>query len=919
MGADWLVESESDNSLVNLFHILSSSRSRGGFGSCDLRIPDTVSYQHGSLRYWYYYEHPDQGEHKDKEHKGEGSQSPEPGGESESVAAEVTGLSGQVARREKRECTPAHIERVFLRGHGDPRMPVACYMYKKAGFLEDVSESAPTVVEFLDQAGLKEFLYQRDSKPDGVLQRFVAPKGHNSVTQVVWTPYLCQATRRLNVHKLTDTRTPLYDRCVTHEGRSHLSHDVICAPRVVEQLAVQCRAIAGHYYSVEHRLVTRLVLYFKFDKARRPVLLYPSSIVMSTFHSGGVSKSPSAAGALGAAAPPTKLPRDARGLQFAAATLLAGRQDKRIMVNLNPTYQNTFSTTRDQPGGEAAKMFFAMDTGFGSPPRPPPAGEGGVLLDHSVALCQRTARDALSPQINPTPLSSIRRRHQRRRLLPPQRQVAGTRWRWAPPGSSGEAEGDDGVRRRPLRWTGGGGAGVYEAPSPSTTRPHSVGRHPPSPLSPDHGAPDAAPAGAQGAGRQSLAPSDSGSECEEQLRLGSESGGSEEDADFPAELLIAWDSSLVEPAPQAATRSPQYGTPKVCAAVTGTRFAKRLNRVGRRPSSSSPAGSPTAAEVRPPKQLRNAQSRGFWRAWARGVRRRACEIVGAHRRCVLWLDEAGYRLYSRIRLAATTAANPREQGFSLAAMPGGELKYHVVRAPGSIMRLLGEPLRALLASFGYNPLEPGDTSFAPGQLPMDPDECDSEEAGCVFVRDLASLAGDSSDDAGPASASPHALRAAFRRMAAAVELSRVWHLEQLFNGMRGAVVDARATLRLSGGASATRPPPSPQVRASTQPRRSRVQGASPTRDASPGVQARQWMRGKFSNSRILTLLQQLEAQLRQLQSERAQWQGQTDSGSAVWPPELCFALDHEELVSPPVSPSATSAPNLSLPGRNFLQ
>eukprot|EP00754_Rhynchopus_humris_P047408 Rhum_TRINITY_DN6997_c0_g1::Rhum_TRINITY_DN6997_c0_g1_i1::g.21437::m.21437 len=143
---------EVDRTLVGLFHTLSAARTRGT-AACDVEVADTVSYTHGSLRWWYKYEGP-----RVVEQEG-GSRVQKP---------------GQVVRKDKRDCTPAKIEAAFTRGVADEdtSTPVATFLYRSRSTLADYdTEAAPISIEFLDRAGLHTFLHHRESKPDGILQR----------------------------------------------------------------------------------------------------------------------------------------------------------------------------------------------------------------------------------------------------------------------------------------------------------------------------------------------------------------------------------------------------------------------------------------------------------------------------------------------------------------------------------------------------------------------------------------------------------------------------------------------------------------------------------------------------------------------------------------------------------------------------
>eukprot|EP01063_Lacrimia_lanifica_P009132 TRINITY_DN16158_c0_g1_i1.p1 TRINITY_DN16158_c0_g1~~TRINITY_DN16158_c0_g1_i1.p1 ORF type:complete len:1046 (+),score=389.21 TRINITY_DN16158_c0_g1_i1:169-3306(+) len=298
-----MVDIESDHSLVNIFHVLSTPKTRG-MATSDVLIPDTVSYQHGSLKWWYYYDPP----------------------KMEKVDGKIQERPGQVMRRDKRDCKPSKIFEAFTRGVKG-NVPVATFLYKPGGYLEDVGEDCPTVVEFLDVEGLRDFLHVRDTKPDGILQRFMCKGSSNSVTQVIWTPYFTRAVRCQNIHKIVNHRLALWDRCVTHEGKSHLFRELICSKQAVDAFSKVCQNIVAHYLHAGHRAVTRLVLFFKFDEIKRILFLYPSVIITEKIRSV-VHRAPS-------------------GKRRSVGRDPAGDPDvnKRMLMNLNPTYENARSQT----------------------------------------------------------------------------------------------------------------------------------------------------------------------------------------------------------------------------------------------------------------------------------------------------------------------------------------------------------------------------------------------------------------------------------------------------------------------------------------------------------------------------------------------------------------------------------------------
>eukprot|EP00761_Pharyngomonas_kirbyi_P014108 gb/GECH01014138.1/.p1 GENE.gb/GECH01014138.1/~~gb/GECH01014138.1/.p1 ORF type:complete len:620 (+),score=82.48 gb/GECH01014138.1/:1-1860(+) len=157
---------------------------------------------------------------------------------------------------------------------------------------EDADGHPITSVEFFDSDDLAFFLFKRERKEHGILQRFIRSKGsHNSVIQAVWTPHVTVAERRDNIHKLHDSKFGIYERSVTYEGPSHYSKVVFCSPKLQEAVENVCRSIVDHFYAVEHRKINRMVLYFKIDPNNTLHLLWSSFITINTPQSSRSSRS----------------------------------------------------------------------------------------------------------------------------------------------------------------------------------------------------------------------------------------------------------------------------------------------------------------------------------------------------------------------------------------------------------------------------------------------------------------------------------------------------------------------------------------------------------------------------------------------------------------------------------------------------
>lgn|SRR5690606_40236697 len=59
---------------------------------------------------------------------------------------------------------------------------------------------------------------------------------------------------------------------------------VFCAPKLQDQIKKICQNIVNHFEEVEHKKITRMVLYFKVSKKGQLYLLWSSSIRVASNH-----------------------------------------------------------------------------------------------------------------------------------------------------------------------------------------------------------------------------------------------------------------------------------------------------------------------------------------------------------------------------------------------------------------------------------------------------------------------------------------------------------------------------------------------------------------------------------------------------------------------------------------------------------
>jgi hypothetical protein len=146
-----------------------------------------------------------------------------------------------------------------------------------------------TTMEHFDAEGLRDFLFYRDKENNGILQRFLQPKGdRNCILRAVWSPKIFYAERRTNLHGLCEHKLPLHCRAVTFEGPEHYSDIIsITDARMGEQLKQLTLSLVRHLQVVSDGSVDvcRIVLHFKIDSNERMWFLWCSSLrlVRNTF------------------------------------------------------------------------------------------------------------------------------------------------------------------------------------------------------------------------------------------------------------------------------------------------------------------------------------------------------------------------------------------------------------------------------------------------------------------------------------------------------------------------------------------------------------------------------------------------------------------------------------------------------------
>eukprot|EP01062_Namystynia_karyoxenos_P071210 TRINITY_DN66619_c0_g1_i1.p1 TRINITY_DN66619_c0_g1~~TRINITY_DN66619_c0_g1_i1.p1 ORF type:complete len:761 (+),score=261.29 TRINITY_DN66619_c0_g1_i1:82-2364(+) len=257
---------EDDGLLIHLYNQLHKKTwsSRKEYQGCPgARCPDTVVYEHNFPQHWYHYD----------------------------------AKQEEIQKRPGSYLDTAQIYDFFKRpppgsrDYDQDRDIVAQYLYSETVPCPENpdQEDIQTSVEFFTVRTLHDFLHNRKSRPDGVLQRFVVPKGrnpHNFQIQAVWSPRVTALYKRTNMHRLRDHTVGIYERAVTADGPPHYTREDLVSGKTRDEIVKICRNFCTHFESTEKKPVARVVLYFKVDERDHVWILWASSLrIGATKHS----------------------------------------------------------------------------------------------------------------------------------------------------------------------------------------------------------------------------------------------------------------------------------------------------------------------------------------------------------------------------------------------------------------------------------------------------------------------------------------------------------------------------------------------------------------------------------------------------------------------------------------------------------
>nr|CCC92572.1 unnamed protein product [Trypanosoma congolense IL3000] len=234
--------------IITSFYDLLCKRNHKTMKPCrNVFVPDTVVYEHNFPRGWY----------------------------TSDVKAK------EVMRRQGKDLDAATIEYGFSRDVAENFPVVATYLSIHEENIGNGVTETTTRVEVLNKEDIGAFV-ARKNKSNGILQRFIYPKGHhNSVIKVVWSPRIAMIQRRKNKYPIKDRKRAEKDPfaiTVTYEGPEYLSEEGNVSLHVAFEVKSVCSEIIKHFFHTEHKYITRMVLYFKSDVKDRLWLLWCGSL-----------------------------------------------------------------------------------------------------------------------------------------------------------------------------------------------------------------------------------------------------------------------------------------------------------------------------------------------------------------------------------------------------------------------------------------------------------------------------------------------------------------------------------------------------------------------------------------------------------------------------------------------------------------
>jgi len=264
---------EGDGVIENIYHFLWTKDTIFNTDPYVI-IPQTILYKYQKPCYWYF----------------------------------TSKVDNKLKKKSTVKVTTEHIREVFTK-HISKSGIVAYYIYKKSKIeskyetdkpnfektmkhlfdkekdneeTSDNSNNSGYIIEYFDLKRFDEFLKNKYTYEDGILQKFEDPKGDYNVTyRLTWSPKLCLFEKCSNIKKINDKRYDIYEKAVTYEGEEFQTKtEPLKGSNLPDRIEKIGMSIANHVSNItlEKIKIVRMILNFKIDKKDRVLFLWCSSL-----------------------------------------------------------------------------------------------------------------------------------------------------------------------------------------------------------------------------------------------------------------------------------------------------------------------------------------------------------------------------------------------------------------------------------------------------------------------------------------------------------------------------------------------------------------------------------------------------------------------------------------------------------------
>ncbi len=264
---------EGDGVIENIYHFLWTKDTIFNTDPYVI-IPQTILYKYQKPCYWYF----------------------------------TSKVDNKLKKKSTVKVTTEHIREVFTK-HISKSGIVAYYIYKKAKIeskyetdkpnfektmkhlfdkekeneeTSDNTNNSGYIIEYFDLKKFDEFLKNKYTYEDGILQKFEDPKGDYNVTyRLTWSPKLCLFEKCSNTKKINDKRYDIYEKAVTYEGEEFQTKtEPLKGSNLPDRIEKIGMSIANHVSNItlEKIKIVRMILNFKIDKKDRVLFLWCSSL-----------------------------------------------------------------------------------------------------------------------------------------------------------------------------------------------------------------------------------------------------------------------------------------------------------------------------------------------------------------------------------------------------------------------------------------------------------------------------------------------------------------------------------------------------------------------------------------------------------------------------------------------------------------